>query len=185
MKKQLMPVAWNSGEDCGLIKLKLCCYCSSYTYIFVSDLHRSDRLWESYIKWENEGNRLLNVTALYDRLLATPTQAYTNHFDRYFLKTILNQILFEYDDTCDHFLIISPFYSFQAHVNGNPPNKILSLDEFFKIRQEVLQQKKTFDQSPVAADDAAPPGEDVDAPPGEEPEQVITAVSTKTFSLLF
>lgn len=107
---------------------------------------RSDRLWESYIKWENEGGRLLHVTALYDRLLATPTQAYTNHFD-----------------------------SFQAHVNGNPPNKILSLDEFFNIRKEVLKEKKTLDQSPVATDDAAPPGEDVDAPPGEEPEQVITA----------
>ncbi|KAJ1528804.1 hypothetical protein ONE63_007183 [Megalurothrips usitatus] len=103
---------------------------------------RSDRLWESYLKWEVEAGRLLNVTALYDRLLATPTQAYNTHFE-----------------------------SFQAHVNENPPNKILSIDEFLKIRQEVLQQKKTFEQAD-AADDAAPPGDDLDAPPGEESEQV-------------
>jgi len=44
--------------------------------------YRSDRLWESYIKWETEGKRLQNVTNLYDRLLATPTQGYTNHFDK-------------------------------------------------------------------------------------------------------
>lgn len=58
------------------------------------------------------------------------------------------------------------------------------MDEFFKIRQEVLQQKKTT-ESPVATDDAAPPGEDVDAPPGEEPEQVITAVCIRHAILFF
>lgn len=44
---------------------------------------RSDRLWDSFIKWETEGKRLQNVTATYDRLLATPTQGYTSHFDKY------------------------------------------------------------------------------------------------------
>lgn len=43
---------------------------------------RSDRLWDGFIKWETEGKRLQNVTRLYDRLLATPTQAYTSHFDK-------------------------------------------------------------------------------------------------------
>lgn len=43
---------------------------------------RSDRLWDGYIKWEMEGKRLQNVTSIYDRLLATPTQGYTTHFDK-------------------------------------------------------------------------------------------------------
>lgn len=43
---------------------------------------RSDRLWDSYIKWETEGKRLQKVTAIYDKLLATPTQGYTTHFDK-------------------------------------------------------------------------------------------------------
>jgi len=51
-------------------------------YFMFGVYYRSDRLWESYIKWETEGKRLQNVTNLYDRLLATPTQGYTNHFDK-------------------------------------------------------------------------------------------------------
>lgn len=43
---------------------------------------RSDRLWESYIKWEAENGSALNVTNIYDRLLATPTLGYTSHFDK-------------------------------------------------------------------------------------------------------
>jgi pre-mRNA-processing factor 39 len=43
---------------------------------------RSDKLWEAYIKWENEEKNILNVVAIYDRLLATPTQGYNNHFDK-------------------------------------------------------------------------------------------------------
>lgn len=47
---------------------------------------RSDRLWESYIKWEAENGSALNVTNIYDRLLATPTLGYTSHFDKYVSK---------------------------------------------------------------------------------------------------
>lgn len=43
---------------------------------------RSDRLWDSYIKWETEAKRLQNVTRIYDRLLTIPTQGYTTHFDK-------------------------------------------------------------------------------------------------------
>lgn len=43
---------------------------------------RSDKLWEAYIRWELEGKRFKNVTAIYDRLLATPTQGYNSHFDK-------------------------------------------------------------------------------------------------------
>lgn len=43
---------------------------------------RSDRLWDSYIKWETEGKRLQHVTQIYDKLLMIPTQGYTTHFDK-------------------------------------------------------------------------------------------------------
>lgn len=48
---------------------------------------RSDRLWESFIKWEAENGSALNVTNIYDRLLATPTLGYTSHFDKYVSNT--------------------------------------------------------------------------------------------------
>lgn len=43
---------------------------------------RSDKLWEAYIKWETENKRLNNVISVYDRLLTTPTQGYSSHFDK-------------------------------------------------------------------------------------------------------
>ncbi|KAK9883949.1 hypothetical protein WA026_004887 [Henosepilachna vigintioctopunctata] len=69
---------------------------------------RSDRFWDSYIKWESEGKRLQRVTAIFDKLLSTPTQGYTAHFE-----------------------------SFQEHVSTNPPNKVLDVDEFLALRKEV------------------------------------------------
>nr|CAD7593644.1 unnamed protein product [Timema genevievae] len=107
---------------------------------------RSDRLWESFIKWETEGKRLQNITAIYDRLLATPTQGYTNHFDK---STSLTT---EGVDGVEH-------------ISNNPPQKVLSVDEFLTQRREVLQLLKQYDTEEAA------PGEDVDAPPGEEPEE--------------
>ncbi|XP_018331936.1 pre-mRNA-processing factor 39 isoform X2 [Agrilus planipennis] len=74
---------------------------------------RSDRLWDSYIKWETEGKRLQNVTAIYDRLLATPTQGYTTHFD-----------------------------NFQEHIASHSPNKVLEVDEFLALRKEVKHMLK-------------------------------------------
>lgn len=44
---------------------------------------RSDKLWEGFIKWENEEKNFINIVAIYDRLLATPTQGYKNHLERY------------------------------------------------------------------------------------------------------
>lgn len=44
---------------------------------------RSDKLWEAYIKWETDAKRVTRVVSVYDRLLATPTQGYNGHFDRY------------------------------------------------------------------------------------------------------
>ncbi|CAG2062482.1 unnamed protein product, partial [Timema podura] len=55
--------------------------------------------------------------------------------------------------------------SFQEHISNNPPQKVLSVDEFLTQRREVLQLLKQYDTEEAA------PGEDVDAPPGEEPEE--------------
>lgn len=43
---------------------------------------RSDRLWEAYVNWETELEKLANVTAIYDRVLGIPTQLYSQHFQR-------------------------------------------------------------------------------------------------------
>lgn len=43
---------------------------------------RSDKLWEGYIRWENEEKDLIRVVGIYDRLLATPTQGYKNHMEK-------------------------------------------------------------------------------------------------------
>lgn len=43
---------------------------------------RSDKLWDAYLKWENEGKRYQNVVKIYDRLLTIPTQGYSGHFDK-------------------------------------------------------------------------------------------------------
>ncbi|XP_011309435.1 pre-mRNA-processing factor 39 isoform X2 [Fopius arisanus] len=93
---------------------------------------RSDGLWESYIKWEQEGKRLSRVTALYDRLLSTPTFGYMKNFQ-----------------------------SFQEFVSANPPQRILTVDDFLTMRAEVKVLLKS-DETP-----GAPPTDDV--PPGEEP----------------
>lgn len=84
---------------------------------------RSDRLWDSFIKWETEGKRLQKVTVIFDRLLATPTQGYTTHFD-----------------------------NFQEHVSSNPPNKILEVDEFLALRKEVRTLLKDDEKAADNAD---------------------------------
>ncbi|KAG6449982.1 pre-mRNA-processing factor 39 isoform X2 [Manduca sexta] len=71
---------------------------------------RSDRLWESYIKWEAENGSALNVTNIYDRLLATPTLGYTSHFD-----------------------------NFQEHVMSEPAPGVVSHAELVRLRGEVRE----------------------------------------------
>ncbi|XP_066157520.1 pre-mRNA-processing factor 39 isoform X1 [Euwallacea fornicatus] len=84
---------------------------------------RSDRLWDSYVKWESDAKRLQKVTALYERLLSTPTQCYTTHFD-----------------------------NFQEHVAAHPPNKILDVDEFMALRKEVRTMLKSEEKAADNAD---------------------------------
>ncbi|XP_072391005.1 pre-mRNA-processing factor 39-like isoform X1 [Diabrotica undecimpunctata] len=92
---------------------------------------RSDRLWDSYIKWEIEAKRLQKVTAIYDRLLGTPTQGYTTHFE-----------------------------NFQEHISSNVPNKVIDVDEFLALRKEVRQQLKHEITDTPPADNDAPPGDE-------------------------
>ncbi|KAL0116599.1 hypothetical protein PUN28_009913 [Cardiocondyla obscurior] len=108
---------------------------------------RSDRLWESYIKWETEGKRLSRVTALYDRLLSTPTLGYTSHFE-----------------------------AFQEFVSSNLPNRILSVDDFLTLRAEVKALLKSDDATATSAADDAPPGEEPpphELPPTDEETRAI------------
>ncbi|KMQ86887.1 pre-mrna-processing factor 39 [Lasius niger] len=108
---------------------------------------RSDRLWESYIKWELEGKRLSRVTALYDRLLSTPTLGYISHFE-----------------------------AFQEFVSSNLPNRILSVDDFLALRAEVKALLKSDDTTATSAADDAPPGEEPpphEVPPTDEETRAI------------
>ncbi|XP_037819606.1 pre-mRNA-processing factor 39 [Lucilia sericata] len=50
---------------------------------------RSDKLWDAYLKWENEGKRYQNMVKIYDRLIAIPTQGYSGHFDNF--QDLINQ----------------------------------------------------------------------------------------------
>ncbi|EEB13152.1 pre-mRNA-splicing factor clf-1, putative [Pediculus humanus corporis] len=116
---------------------------------------RSDRLWETYIKWETEGKRLTRITALYDRLLATPTQGYTTHFD-----------------------------NFQEHVSSNPPQTILPVDDFLQLRREVLRMLKQYDPpastNASTAEEEAPPGaENDDDDDNVEKGQAFASITTR------
>lgn len=43
---------------------------------------RSDKLWEMYVEWEKEQGDLKAITAIYDRVLSTPTQLYSHHWEK-------------------------------------------------------------------------------------------------------
>ena len=85
----------------------------------------NSQLWDGFIKWENEEKNIQNIVAIYDRLLATPTQGYKTHFE-----------------------------NFRELVNNNAVHKLLSVEEFKKLREEVRNDAKG------EADDQVPPGED-------------------------
>ncbi|XP_076874044.1 pre-mRNA-processing factor 39 [Brachyhypopomus gauderio] len=74
---------------------------------------RSDRLWEAYINWEMEQEKLANVTAIYDRILGIPTQLYSQHFQR-----------------------------FKEHIQNNNPKHFLSEEEFVQLRLELAAANK-------------------------------------------
>ncbi|XP_066532185.1 pre-mRNA-processing factor 39 [Hoplias malabaricus] len=91
---------------------------------------RSDRLWESYINWETEQEKLANVTAVYDRVLCIPTQLYSQHFQR-----------------------------FKDHVQNNNPKHFLSEEEFVQLRLELAAANKpTGEGEEETPSEELPPG---------------------------
>ncbi|XP_048840839.1 pre-mRNA-processing factor 39-like isoform X2 [Brienomyrus brachyistius] len=100
---------------------------------------RSDRLWEAYIAWETGMGNLTAVTALYDRILAIPTQLYSQHHQR-----------------------------FKEHVQNNLPKHFLSLEEFSKLRKELASVDKLSGEEvspsedlPLGTEDLADPAKRV------------------------
>ncbi|MBN3289366.1 PRP39 factor, partial [Polypterus senegalus] len=108
---------------------------------------RSDRLWEMYVNWEKEQGNLKAVTAIYDRLLRIPTQLYSSHFER-----------------------------FKEHVASHPPRKILSIEEFLRLRTQVVSThttSKTEEVQDGSLPEDAPPGIDSTAKDFAEQEQKV------------
>lgn len=122
---------------------------------------------------------------MYDRLLATPTQGYTTHFDKYVEKSLKvfarARKIFKQNsaDSTNFFLC----FSFQEHVSSNPPQTILPVDDFLEIRREVLQMLKQYDtpSAAVAAGEEAPPGAEIDDGASQEKGQAIEAKATVSF----
>ncbi|KAG8146636.1 putative Pre-mRNA-processing factor 39 protein [Naja naja] len=44
---------------------------------------RSDKLWEMYVEWQKDQGDLKAVTSIYDRVLSTPTQLYSHHWENH------------------------------------------------------------------------------------------------------
>lgn len=93
--------------------------------------YRSDRLWDHYIKWETEQNKLVNAFNIYSRLLATQTLGCMQHFE-----------------------------NFKEFVNKNAPDKILNAKEYLELRQHVAERMRLNGNGKLLTDDSAPPGEE-------------------------
>ena len=59
--------------------------------------------------------------------------------------------------------MVFDYFSFKKHILNHHPKEILSLDEFIKLRTEVVKDQMV--SAPMAVDDA-PPGDE--QPPGVE-----------------
>uniref|UniRef100_A0A0B7A9U4 Pre-mRNA-processing factor 39 n=1 Tax=Arion vulgaris TaxID=1028688 RepID=A0A0B7A9U4_9EUPU len=103
---------------------------------------RSDKLWDSFISWETANGNLRGVTAIYEKLIRTPTQLYSHHWDNY-----------------------------KRHINNHHPKDCLDVDTFLKFRSETISKTINYqmdDEQEVGLDEALQVGEpaDLDAPPG-------------------
>uniref|UniRef100_UPI00398E7ABD pre-mRNA-processing factor 39 isoform X2 n=1 Tax=Pristiophorus japonicus TaxID=55135 RepID=UPI00398E7ABD len=87
---------------------------------------RSDRLWETYINWENDRGDLEEVTGIYDRILGIPTQLYSHHFQR-----------------------------FKDHVQNHLPKDIISSEDFIQLRRELASTNEHFDNDGILGNDLA------------------------------
>lgn len=93
--------------------------------------YRSDRLWDHYIKWEIDQNKLQNAFIIYNRLLSNQTLGHLQHFE-----------------------------NFKEFVNKYAPDKILSAKEYLELRQKVTEELRLSGSSELLTDDSAPPGEE-------------------------
>ncbi|XP_041831128.1 pre-mRNA-processing factor 39 [Melanotaenia boesemani] len=108
---------------------------------------RSDRLWESFINWETEQQKLANVTAIYDRILSIPTQLYSQHLQR-----------------------------FKDHVQSNHPKYFLSEEEFVQLRLELSKASLSAvvgeDGEANVAQEELPPGTEDLADPAKRVTEI-------------
>ncbi|XP_024860139.2 pre-mRNA-processing factor 39 isoform X2 [Kryptolebias marmoratus] len=108
---------------------------------------RSDRLWEAYINWETEQQKLANVTTIYDRVLSIPTQLYSQHLQR-----------------------------FKDHVQSNHPKYFLSEEEFLQLRHEFSKSSLSAmvgeDGEPSVAQEELPPGTEDLADPAKRVTEI-------------
>lgn len=44
---------------------------------------KSNKLWDAYIEWEKSLGHLKNVTEIFDKLIATPTQQHVKSWQKY------------------------------------------------------------------------------------------------------
>ncbi|TRY76315.1 hypothetical protein TCAL_12029 [Tigriopus californicus] len=96
---------------------------------------RSDKLWDSYVKWEKEGQNQVKVMDLYDRILSNPTQGLAHQFDM-----------------------------FKDFVKEVHPKDMLAVDEFLALRKEVLSALKA-EKAPASTDNPAEAAEAEPAEP--------------------
>ncbi|KAL2082145.1 hypothetical protein ACEWY4_021963 [Coilia grayii] len=104
---------------------------------------RSDRLWEAYVTWETEQDKLANVTAVYDRILGIPTQLYSQHFQK-----------------------------FKDHVTNSNPKHSLSEAEFVQLRAELAAASTTSGGEGEAPEEELPPGTEDLADPAKRVTEI-------------
>lgn len=89
---------------------------------------RSDKFWDAYINWEGNHKRWQRVTAVYDKLLATPTAKYVQHWTK-----------------------------FQEHAKKQSVTEVLSSEEFLALRRQLSSKDVTEGETGEEGDEA-PPG---------------------------
>lgn len=72
---------------------------------------RSDKLWEMYVEWAKAQCDLQAITVIYDRVLSTPTQLYSHHFEK-----------------------------FKEHVTSNSPVDIVSKEEYMWLKAKLVPE---------------------------------------------
>jgi len=93
---------------------------------------KSDKIWDNYVKWEQENGSDLIVYQLYQRILTTPTHGINKNLE-----------------------------NFKTWLNDKNPKDLLETTEFLNLRKEALG-KVPDDEAAADEDSAAAPGEDTE-----------------------